>query len=151
VGLFMQEETPGPGLLGAIKQTFETVRPRPKFVVLNFPHNPTGYLPPRADFDRVVDITRRAGVHLLCDEMYRFLEQDPTTRLPSAVEVYDKAIVLFGMSKTYGLAGCRVGWLVCHDEELRARFQTYKDWLTICGSAPTPRPRPPLMRCFAAC
>jgi len=113
------------------------MRPNTRLVVVNFPHNPTGYLPPRADFDRVVDITRRAGVHLLCDEMYRFLEQDPTTRLPSAVEVYDKAIVLFGMSKTYGLAGCRVGWLVCHDEELRARFQTYKDWLTICGSAPS--------------
>jgi aspartate/methionine/tyrosine aminotransferase len=113
------------------------VRPNTRLLVVNFPHNPTGYLPPRVDFERVVGVARSAGAHLFCDEMYRFLEQDAADRLPSAVELYDKAIVLFGMSKTYGLAGCRVGWLVCHDEELRARFQTYKDWLTICGSAPS--------------
>jgi aspartate/methionine/tyrosine aminotransferase len=113
------------------------VRPDTRLVVVNFPHNPTGYTLPSADFERVVDIVRGAGAYLFCDEMYRFLEQDPADRLPSAVELYDKAVVLFGMSKTYGLAGCRVGWLVCHDEEVRARFQAYKDWLTICGSAPS--------------
>ena len=69
--------------------------------------------------------------------MYRFLEQDPATRLPSAVEVYDKAVVLFGMSKTFGLAGLRLGWLATHDEALREHMQSFKDWLTICGSAPS--------------
>jgi aspartate/methionine/tyrosine aminotransferase len=113
------------------------VRPDTRLIVVNFPHNPTGYLPSRADFERVVETARRAGAYLFCDEMYRFLEQDRADRLPSAVELYEKAVVLFGMSKTYGLAGCRVGWLVCHNEEVRARFQAYKDWLTICGSAPS--------------
>jgi aspartate/methionine/tyrosine aminotransferase len=113
------------------------MKPETKLVIVNFPHNPTGFLPSRADFERVVEIVRQVGAYLFCDEMYRFLEQDPVDRLPSAVELYDKAVVLFGMSKTYGLAGCRTGWLVCHDEEARARFQAYKDWLTICGSAPS--------------
>jgi aspartate/methionine/tyrosine aminotransferase len=115
----------------------ELIRPQTKLIVINLPHNPTGMYPSRDDFLRIVAIARDAGAHLFCDEMYRFLEQDPADRLPSACEVYDKAVVLFGMSKTYGLAGLRVGWLVTHDAELRDRLQGYKDWLTICGSAPS--------------
>jgi aspartate/methionine/tyrosine aminotransferase len=113
------------------------VRPQTRLIVVNFPHNPTGAYPSRDDFLRIVDVARQAGAHLFCDEMYRFLEQNPDDRLPSACEIYDRAIVLFGMSKTYGLAGLRVGWLVTHDEELRGRLQGFKDWLTICGSAPS--------------
>lgn len=113
------------------------VEPRTRLIVVNFPHNPTGALPSRADIGRVADIARDADVHLFCDEMYRFLEQDPVDRLPSGPELYEKAVALFGMSKTYGLAGLRVGWLVTHDGGLRARLQGFKDYLTICGSAPS--------------
>jgi len=113
------------------------VRPTTRLIVVNFPHNPTGAMPSREEFLRVVEIAREAGAHLFCDEMYRFLEQDPGDRLPSGPEVYDQAVALFGMSKTYGLAGLRLGWLVTHDEGLRVKLQSYKDWLTICGSAPS--------------
>jgi aspartate/methionine/tyrosine aminotransferase len=115
----------------------ELVRPSTKLIVVNFPHNPTGAMPSREEFLRVVEIARGAGAYLFCDEMYRFLEQDAGDRLPSAPEVYEKAVALFGMSKTYGLAGLRLGWLVTRDEDLRRRLQAYKDWLTICGSAPS--------------
>jgi aspartate/methionine/tyrosine aminotransferase len=115
----------------------QLMRDNTRLVLINFPHNPTGHLPSRDDLGRIVDIVRSRGAHLFSDEMYRFLEQDPADRLPSAVELYDKAVVLFGMSKTFGLAGLRLGWLVTHDEELRARLATFKDWLTICGSAPS--------------
>ncbi len=113
------------------------VRPQTKLIVVNFPHNPTGAYPSRDDFTRVIEIARSTGAHLFCDEMYRFLEQEGSERLPSACEVYDKAIALFGMSKTYGLAGLRLGWLVTHDADLRRKLQGFKDWLTICGSAPS--------------
>lgn len=113
------------------------IRPQTKLIVVNFPHNPTGWYPSRDDFLRIVGMARDAGAHLFCDEMYRFLEQEPADRLPSACEVYDKAVTLFGMSKTYGLAGLRVGWLVTRDADLRDRLQGFKDWTTICGSAPS--------------
>src|SRR5581483_9144386 len=41
VGVYMEEETPGKQLLADIRRVFETVRPRPKFLLLNFPNNPT--------------------------------------------------------------------------------------------------------------
>jgi len=115
----------------------ELVRPTTRLIVCNFPHNPTGFLPSRDDFARIVAIARGCGAHLFCDEMYRYLEHDPADRLPSAVEVYERAIVLFGMSKTFGLAGLRVGWLATHDEQLRRKLLHFKDYLTICGSAPS--------------
>ena len=114
----------------------ENIRPNTKLLIVNFPHNPTGYLPAVEDYLKIVDFARRHNLYLFSDEMYRFLEYDPSSRLPSACEVYPKAISLFGMSKTFGLAGVRIGWLVTRDSELLANMATLKDYTTICSSVP---------------
>jgi aspartate/methionine/tyrosine aminotransferase len=56
-------------------------------LVVNFPHNPTGYLPPPMEFGALVEMARSRDAWLFCDEMYRDLEQSPADRLPAAVEV----------------------------------------------------------------
>ncbi|MFN8465171.1 MAG: aminotransferase class I/II-fold pyridoxal phosphate-dependent enzyme [Caldilineaceae bacterium] len=114
-----------------------SIRPDTKLLIVNFPHNPTGYLPSREDYERIVTLARRHNLYLLSDEMYRFLEHSPAARLPSACEMYEKAVSLFGMSKTFGLAGARIGWLVTGDRDLLARMATLKDYTTICSSAPS--------------
>ena len=69
--------------------------------------------------------------------MYRFLEHDPAARLPSACEIYEKAVSLFGMSKTFGLAGpASAGWRPS-DGDLLSRMAMLKDYTTICSSAPS--------------
>ncbi|MBN1773070.1 MAG: aminotransferase class I/II-fold pyridoxal phosphate-dependent enzyme [Deltaproteobacteria bacterium] len=113
------------------------LRPATRLVVVNFPHNPTGALATRGELERIVELVRARGAWLFSDEMYRGLERDAAERLPSAVERYERAVVLSGVSKTLGLAGLRVGWLVARDAELRARLAAFKDYLTICGSAPS--------------
>ena len=113
------------------------VRPNTRAIVVNFPHNPTGYLPPAADFRRIVEIASESGAYLLSDEMYRFLELDPADRLPPACGLYDRAVSLFGMSKTFGMAGARIGWLATGDRELYRRMAAFKDYTTICSSAPS--------------
>lgn len=113
------------------------ITPATRLVVVNFPHNPTGYLPDAAEFDALIDIVRRRGAWLFCDEMYRGLERDPETRPPSAADRYDRAIVLSGLSKTYGLPGLRTGWLVVRDPELRAKIINWKHYTTICAAAPS--------------
>jgi len=115
----------------------ELVRPSTRLIVVNFPHNPTGALPSQADFERIVEIARRHDIPMLSDEMYRLLERDPADRLPSAVELYDGAVTLSGVSKTIGLAGLRIGWLVVRDERLMKRLIEFKDYTTICNSAPS--------------
>ena len=115
----------------------DAVRPATRLIVANFPHNPTGYLPTGAEYQDLLDIAADAGAYLFSDEMYRGLEQDPATRLPSAVERYEKAVALSGMSKTYSMPGLRVGWLATRDRELYARLAAYKDYTTICAGAPS--------------
>ena len=113
------------------------VTPRTKLVVVNFPHNPTGYLPSHDEWRTIVEIVGRAGAWLFSDEMYRGLEYDPAARLPSGCDAYERAVTLAGLSKTYGLPGLRTGWLALQDTDLRDRISGWKDYTTICASAPS--------------
>jgi len=108
-----------------------------RLLVVNFPHNPTGYLPLRAEFDAILDLARRHDAYLFSDEMYRLLEHDPARRLPSVCDVYEKGITLFGLSKSFGLPGLRMGWLATRAPDLMERWLAFKDYTTICHSAPS--------------
>ena len=113
------------------------IRPDTKMLIVNFPHNPSGLLPTRADFERIVELARRHNLILYSDEIYRFAEYDPAARLPSACELYERSLVLGGLSKCFGLPGLRVGWLITRDAELMRACQDVKSYTTICGSAPS--------------
>jgi aspartate/methionine/tyrosine aminotransferase len=108
-----------------------------RLLVVNFPHNPTGYLPTVSEFDAILDLAGRHDVWLFCDEMYRGLEYDLSDRLPSASDRYRRAVSLWGMSKTFGLAGLRMGWLATQDQQLVQSLLRLKDYTTICSSAPS--------------
>jgi aspartate/methionine/tyrosine aminotransferase len=108
-----------------------------RLVVVNFPHNPTGFLPSRVEWDRIVELVRAHGLYLFSDEMYRFLEPDPRSRLPAGCECYEKGISLSGLSKSFALPGLRIGWLATQDHDLIDRWLAYKDYTTICSSAPS--------------
>jgi aspartate/methionine/tyrosine aminotransferase len=113
------------------------VRPETKALLICAPHNPTGYLPERERFEAIVDFCRRRGLWLFSDEVYRGLEHDPATRLPAACDLYEKAISLGALSKSHGLAGLRIGWVASRDRDVLAAMSTFKDYLTICNSAPS--------------
>jgi aspartate/methionine/tyrosine aminotransferase len=113
------------------------IRPNTKLIVWNFPHNPTGFLPSRADLQTMIATAQENDVRVFSDEMYWLLEADASDRLPSAAELWDKAVALFGMSKSFGLAGVRIGWLVTKDRGVHDKLATFKDYTTICGSAPS--------------
>ncbi|MHC1705872.1 MAG: aminotransferase class I/II-fold pyridoxal phosphate-dependent enzyme [Tenuifilaceae bacterium] len=113
------------------------VLPNTKLIIINFPHNPTGYLPPKDDFLQVVEIARKNNLFLFSDEMYRFLEYDSTLTLPSASDLYSNTVSLFGLSKTFGLAGLRLGWLTTQNKDLMEKMLAFKDYTTICSSAPS--------------
>jgi aspartate/methionine/tyrosine aminotransferase len=111
--------------------------PKTRAVVLNTPHNPTGYLMPRREFLEVCRLVDEAGATLFSDEVYRGLEYDPEERLPAACDLSNRAVSLGVMSKTYGLPGLRIGWAATHDRQLLARMKQLKDYTTICNSAPS--------------
>jgi aspartate/methionine/tyrosine aminotransferase len=115
----------------------ELCTPETRLIVINFPHNPTGYLPEREVLDEILLEAAQHGIPVFSDEMYRLLEFDEGRRLPSLVDVYDGAIVLSGLSKTFSLPGLRIGWLATRNRGLLDRFAGFKDYTSICSSAPS--------------
>ncbi len=108
-----------------------------KLVVTNFPHNPTGYLPTPEWQAEFTALLRKHDLPLFQDEMYFGLNHNGTPELPSAADVYEKSIVLSGLSKTYGMPGLRSGWLVIQDKALYAVMKNWKFYTSICPPAPT--------------
>lgn len=114
----------------------DAIRPNTRLISINFPHNPTGSILLRDDFDSLVEIARSRGLYLFSDEVYRLIERDPERRLPQAADAYEKGLSLNVLSKAYGLAGLRVGWIATRDTALLGRMERVKHYLSICNSAP---------------
>jgi len=115
----------------------KSIKENTKMIVINLPHNPTAALISANEFGQILEIAGENNIYLFSDEMYRFLEYDPSNRLPSACELYENAVTLFGMSKSFALAGLRIGWLITKNRNLYSRFAKFKDYTTICSSAPS--------------
>lgn len=120
-----------------VAQLKRHLRANTRLVVANFPHNPTGYLPSAEEYQALIELVSHQGCTLLSDEMFRFLEVHEGTTLPSACERYERAISLFGLSKSFGLPGLRVGWLATQDQQTLEQVAVLKDYTTICHSAPS--------------
>jgi aspartate/methionine/tyrosine aminotransferase len=112
------------------------LRPTTRLVVVNAPHNPTGMLPSRAEWTRLAGVLEDRAIHLLADEVYRFLELDETDRLTAGADAFARGVSLGVMSKSFAMAGLRIGWLATRDRDLLARCAAFKDYTTICSSAP---------------
>jgi aspartate/methionine/tyrosine aminotransferase len=113
------------------------LHPNTRAIIVNTPHNPTGNLMPQSDYQELNALAQERGIVLFSDEVYRELEYEPADRLPSACEINPSAVSLGVMSKTYGLAGLRIGWIATHNAPVYTRMASLKDYTTICSSAPS--------------
>lgn len=113
------------------------IRPNTKLISINFPHNPTGKVLERDDYDGLVELARERGIYIFSDEVYRLLERSATMRLPQIADLYERGLSLNVMSKSYGLPGLRIGWIATSDRELLGRMERAKHYLSICNSGPS--------------
>jgi aspartate/methionine/tyrosine aminotransferase len=120
-----------------VERLIRSLRPETRLVVVNAPHNPTGMLPTHAEWARLTDELADRRIHLLSDEVYRFLELDQRDALLPGADAYAQGISLGVMSKSFAMAGLRIGWLATRDRDLLARCAAFKDYTTICSSAPS--------------
>ena len=117
-------------------ELWSLIRPETKCIVINTPHNPTGFHFPAAELDNLIGIAEEKGIWLFSDEVYRFGEYSSAALLPSVASWYEKGISVGVMSKSFGLAGLRLGWVATQDTDLIRRILAWKDYTTICTSAP---------------
>ena len=110
------------------------LRPDTRLVSITYPHNPTGAMIDRGELERLVAIAEaHPQARLLLDETYRELAYGEP--LPVAASLSPRAVSVSSMSKTYGLPGLRMGWIVCRDPELSETLLAAKEQILICGSA----------------
>jgi aspartate/methionine/tyrosine aminotransferase len=120
-----------------VSEVRAALRPGTRLILVNEPHNPTGSLSDRATYDALVSVAAESGARLIVDEVYRFLEFDPADRLPAGADALVTGVSIGVMSKSFALAGLRIGWVATRDRALLARLAAFKDYTTICSSAPS--------------
>jgi aspartate/methionine/tyrosine aminotransferase len=120
-----------------VPRLLAAVTPATRLVVVNAPHNPTGMLPTAEEWADLTGELATHGIHLLADEVYRYLEVDEADRLITGADAFERGVSLGVMSKSFAMAGLRIGWLATRDRDLLARCMAVKDYTTICSSAPS--------------
>ena len=104
----------------------------PKLISITVPNNPTGTIISRAQLDQLICLTKENNIHLLIDETYR--DMTFANKLPVSASLASNVISVSSLSKTYGLPGIRIGWLICQDKILMEKFLAAKEQIMICGS-----------------
>lgn len=113
----------------------QLIKANTKLIVINFPHNPTGSYLTRSELNSVVELAKKQDAYIFSDEIYHKLTIADVEELPPISDIYEKGISLWGTSKTFALAGLRIGWIVSRDNILLEKVLAFKDYLSICNSA----------------
>jgi aspartate/methionine/tyrosine aminotransferase len=108
------------------------VTPRTRLISLTHPHNPTGTVLSRQDLEAAVTLAERTGCCLLVDETYREMNYEGPT--PLAATLSPRCISVASMSKSFGLPGIRMGWIITRDPALQELFLAAKEQILICNS-----------------
>jgi len=113
---------------------------RPKAIIVNTPHNPTGKVFSSSELKMIADLCQDHGVIAITDEIYEHIIYDGSKHLSIATlgGMADKTVTISAMSKTYSVTGWRLGYAIA-DKTLTAAIRTVHDYLTVC--APTPLQR----------
>jgi aspartate/methionine/tyrosine aminotransferase len=101
-----------------------------KLISINNPNNPTGSLMDARLLAEIAEIARSCGAYVLCDEVYRGTDQHGNGYTASMADLYERGISTGSMSKTYSLAGLRLGWITGPKELIHA-VSIHRDYNTI--------------------
>ena len=121
---------PENGFLPDLEEFAAMVRPKTKLIAINNPNNPTGSLMDAGYLAQFIEIARRSEAYVLCDEVYRGTAQAGDGFSPAIADLYERGISVAGMSKTFSLAGLRLGWITAASEVIEA-VSIHRDYNTI--------------------
>ena len=124
----------GEDYVANVMEAWELGWPKPRVVVLSFPHNPTTATIELADMQRLVDWARERDVVLVHDFAYADVAFDGYTP-PSILQcegAMDCAVELYSMTKSFSMAGWRVAFLLGNSEVVGAltKLKSYLDYGT---------------------
>ena len=119
-----------------VQEIKNAIKNNTKCIIINFPHNPTGQVIEEDELTELIQICKLNNIWLFSDEVYRLLGKPNKPWAPPAACIYDKALSIGVMSKAYGMAGLRIGWIACCDLKILKKIEQMKHYTSICNSAP---------------
>jgi len=126
--------TPEVDFVAELESAIRTLFPKPKMLILNFPSNPTAQCVELPFFEKIIALAREHGIWVVHDLAYADITFDGW-RAPSIMQVpgaREVAVEFFTMSKSYNMAGWRIGFMVGNKELVYAlsRIKGYHDYGT---------------------
>ena len=130
--------TPGVDFIAEVERAVRELTPKPKMLILGFPSNPTAMCVELEFFERIVALAREHDFMVVHDLAYADIVYDggwAGNRAPSIMQVpgaRDVAVEFFTMSKSYNMAGWRIGFMVGNKDLVNAlaRIKSYHDYGT---------------------
>ncbi|HEX7251145.1 MAG TPA: alanine transaminase [Burkholderiales bacterium] len=126
--------TPGVDFFAELERAIRELTPKPKMLILGFPSNPTAQCVEYDFFEKIIALAKQHGILVVHDLAYADITFDgwqapSIMQVPGAREV---AVEFFTMSKSYNMAGWRVGFMVGNRELVHAlaRIKSYHDYGT---------------------
>jgi alanine-synthesizing transaminase len=124
--------TPGVDFFAELERAIRELTPKPKMLIMGFPSNPTAQCVDLAFFERVIAIAKEHDILVVHDLAYADIVFDDY-RAPSIMQVpgaRDVAVEFFTMSKSYNMAGWRIGFMVGNKDLVHAlaRIKSYHDY-----------------------
>src|SRR6266571_3588558 len=121
--------TPGVDFIAELERAIRELIPKPKMLVIGFPSNPTAHCVDLAFFERVIALAREHDILVVHDLAYADIVFD-SYKAPSIMQVpgaRDIAVEFFTMSKSYNMAGWRIGFMVGNKDLVHAlaRIKSY--------------------------
>jgi len=126
--------TPNVDFFAELERTIKLSVPKPKMLIVNFPANPTAQCVELPFFEKLVALAREYGIYIVHDLAYADITFDGW-KAPSIMQVpgaRDVAVEFFTMSKSYNMAGWRIGFMVGNKDLVYAlsRIKGYHDYGT---------------------
>ena len=123
---------PGPDFFDKLEKAMRYTVPRPKVLVINYPSNPTAEVVSLDFYAKLVDFAREAGLTIISDLAYAeiYFGDTPTPSILQVPGAKDLAVEFTSMSKTYSMAGWRIGFAVGNEKLIGAltRVKSYLDY-----------------------
>ena len=104
-----------------------------KLICINNPNNPTGAVMNEKMLEEIVEIAKAVDAYVLCDEAYRGLTHEGDNFTVSIADLYKKGISTGSMSKTFSMAGVRIGWVAASKEFIEALSKQRDYQIISCG------------------
>ncbi|MDA3843617.1 MAG: methionine aminotransferase [Candidatus Kapabacteria bacterium] len=115
----------------------ETVSNKTKILIINNPHNPTGKVYTRSEFDQIATFAIKHNLLVISDEVYEFLTFDGIKHIPIATlpGMRDRTITISSTGKTFGMTGWKIGYAIACPE-LTVAVQKVHQWTTFAVNTP---------------